>query len=426
MTSRASDAVTEAYVWVWLPGAHDPVVAGLLSRRGDRIVFNYGQSYLKREDALSLFAPELPLQRGLLPLLPGLSLPGCIRDASPDAWGRRVLLYRKWGNRAGADVELDELSILLESGSDRIGALDFQRSATRYLAREAQESSLEALMQAADQVDQGMSLSRDLDLALLHGTSLGGARPKVLLRDEGDCWIAKFSSSTDLYSLVKAEYLAMRMASKIGLNVAEVKLLQVLGKDVLLVRRFDRRVKEGRFQRRMMVSALTLLALDEMMAAYASYQDLAGIIRHRFVHPKATLKELFSRMVFNILCGNTDDHARNHAAFWDGHRLELTPAYDLCPQSRTGQEASQAMRIRGSDRRSQIKTLIAAAPDFLLKAEEAIRIVNHQVAVITDQWDALCDEALLTDTERRGLWRRQFLNPYAFYEAPEGVRVPES
>lgn len=168
---RASDAVTEAYVWVWLPDAHDPVVAGLLSRRGDQIVFNYGQSYLKREDALSLFAPELPLQRGLLPLLPGLSMPGCIRDASPDAWGRRVLLYRKWGNRAGTDVELDELSILLESGSDRIGALDFQRSATRYWAREAQESSLEALMQAADPVDQGMSLSRDLDLALLHGTS---------------------------------------------------------------------------------------------------------------------------------------------------------------------------------------------------------------------------------------------------------------
>ena len=73
------------------------------------------------------------------------------------------------------------------------------------------------------------------------------------------------------------------------------------------------------------------------MAAYASYEDLAEIVRHRFEAPRATLRELFGRLVFNILCGNTDDHARNHAAFWDGARLSLTPAYDICPQARAGQ-----------------------------------------------------------------------------------------
>src|SRR3546814_12149439 len=99
-----------------------------------------------------------------------------------------------------------------------------------------------------------------------------------------------------------------------------------------------------------MVSALTMFELDEMMAPYASYETLAEIIRHRFTAPKATLRELFGRMVFNILCGNTDDHARNHAAFWDGKMLELTPAYDICPQSRTGNIASQAMLIVGNDR----------------------------------------------------------------------------
>jgi serine/threonine-protein kinase HipA len=114
------------------------------------------------------------------------------------------------------------------------------------------------------------------------------------------------------------------------------------------------------------------------MAAYASYENLAEIIRHRFSNPKSTLRELFSRIVFNILCGNTDDHARNHAAFWDGQQLTLTPAYDLCPQSRTGQQASQAMLIRDNDRTSQVGTCIAAAALFLLNQHDAISIVNSK------------------------------------------------
>ena len=122
----------EAFVWVWLPGAVEPVVAGKLTVDGEHLMFNYGQSYLARKNAIPLYAPELPLQSGLIPLLPGLSMPACIRDGSPDAWGRRVIINRKLGTKgAKADpAQLDELTYLLESGSDRIGALDFQRSAT--------------------------------------------------------------------------------------------------------------------------------------------------------------------------------------------------------------------------------------------------------------------------------------------------------
>jgi hypothetical protein len=112
--------------------------------------------------------------------------------------------------------------------------------------------------------------------------------------------------------------------------------------------RFDRVPKGDGWSRKAMVSALTLFGLDDMMARYASYETFAEIIRHRFTEPKATLTEVFSRLVFNILCGNTDDHARNHAAFWNGKELTLTPAYDICPQGRTGNEASQAMLISAS------------------------------------------------------------------------------
>jgi serine/threonine-protein kinase HipA len=136
------------------------------------------------------------------------------------------------------------------------------------------------------------------------------------------------------------------------------------------------------------------------------------------------LRELFARIVFNILCGNTDDHARNHAAFWDGHQLALTPAYDICPQSRSGQQASQAMLIHGAERSSQVATCIAAASAFLLGREEAIAIINQQVSVVQNEWQAVCDEANLSEVDRLLFWRRQFLNPFAFLNAPEGIRIP--
>jgi len=428
MISDRTDA--ETYVWIWLPGAEEPVVAGRLTRSGSQLLFNYGRSYLARPDAIALYAPELPLQAGELPLLPGLSMPACIRDASPDAWGRRVLINRRLGQSGDAaagniaNVELDELAYLLESGSDRIGALDFQRSATQYVARGGATASLDELSAASDMVQQGVPLTAELAQALQHGTSIGGARPKAPIEDGKKKFIAKFSAGTDTTNVVKAEFVAMRLAKKVGLNAAGVQLTRALGRDVLLIERFDRVRSRAHWQRRAMVSALTLLELDEMMAAYASYENLAHIVRHRFTDPKETLHELFGRIVFNILCGNTDDHARNHAAFWDGAQLTLTPAYDICPQSRTGQEASQAMLIHGSDRRSQIATCIAGAAVFTLSAAAAIDIVNRQVATIKREWEATCKEAGMNEVERRSLWGRQFLNPYGFFEVPKGVRLP--
>ena len=119
----------EACVWVWLPGATDPVVAGRLDAHDGLVTFNYGKSYLERDTAFPLYEPELPLQPGALPLLPGLSMPNCLRDAAPDAWGRRVVINRLLGLKGvkADSAQLDDLTYLLESGSDRIGALDFWR-----------------------------------------------------------------------------------------------------------------------------------------------------------------------------------------------------------------------------------------------------------------------------------------------------------
>ncbi|MEE8056844.1 MAG: HipA domain-containing protein [Pseudomonadales bacterium] len=413
----------EAYVWIWLPNETDPVVAGKLETDGDKLLFNYGKSYLERindtgNPAISIYEEELPLKEGALPLIDGLTMPSCIRDGAPDAWGRRVIINKKLGVK-GKDIDttqLDELTYMLESGSDRIGALDFQQSATEYVPRLSANVPLKELLESAERVEKGVPLTPELDQALFHGSSLGGARPKVSIKDNDKKHIAKFSTSSDIYNVVKAEYIAMRLAKEIGLNVAPVQITSVAGKDIILIERFDRIKIDAGWQRKSMLSALTLFGLDDMMARYASYETLAEIIRHKFTDPKSTLKELFSRLVFNILCGNTDDHARNHAAFWDGTDMSLTPAYDICPQGRSGNEASQAMLISGDKRSSKLITCLETAHNFLLSDDDAKTIFEAQKEIINNKWDDICNEADLSQIDKNLLWGRQFMNSFAAEE----------
>lgn len=410
----------ESFVWIWLPGETHPVVAGKLEEEDGFIHFNYGKSYLERiggtPPAIPIYEPELPLQPGVLPLPDGLRLPNSIRDCAPDAWGRRVIINKKLGQK-GKDADtadLSEMTYLLESGSDRIGALDFQSSPREYIPRSANNARLEELLESVERVEQGIPLTPELDQALFHGSSIGGARPKALIEDHSTKYIAKFSSGSDIYSVVKAEYIAMRLAALAGILVAPVKLVKVAGNDVLLIERFDRVHSDHGWLRKSMVSALTMFGLNDMTARYASYQDLAEIIRYRFSDPRNTLKEMFARLVFNILCGNTDDHARNHAAFWSGKELTLTPAYDICPQGRAGNVASQAMKISGDKNLSQLRLCLEIAHHFLLSENNAEIIFEQLEATIRQYWSEVCEEAQLNEIDKKLLWRRQFLNPFSF------------
>jgi serine/threonine-protein kinase HipA len=415
MTSEISADANSAFVWVWLPGQDEPVVAGRIDRINEVYLFTYGASYRSRDDAVPLYLPELPVEPGQLRPRGDLTIAGCLGDGAPDAWGRRVVLTRRLGRVAFAsDVDqLDLLAYMLESGSDRFGAIDFQTRSDVYVSREG-SATLAELQQAAELVESGATLTPALDAALLRGTSIGGARPKALITDDGRHVIAKFSSVTDTYPVVRAEAVAMNLAQRVGLNVAPTQLLSSLGKDVLLVERFDR--ERGTRERKMAVSALTILELHEMTARYASYADLADIIRARFTDPRATLRELFSRIVFNIAVGNIDDHARNHAALWDGEMLTLSPAYDLCPQPRSGETAAQAMAIDHEGRReSQFIRCVTSAGIYQLSEREARDIIDHQVATIEREWDDAAGESSLTAREKDFLWHRQILNPYASY-----------
>lgn len=412
-----------AFVWVWLPGATGPVVAGRVQQqvqagRPATYSFTYGRSYLQNPRAVSLFS-ELPMEEGVQMPASGLEIAGVLLDATPDSWGRRVINERVLGarTRQSEPADLDLLTYMLRSGSDRIGALDFQTSATEYIARNAEhQATFDELMDAAALIEEGEALSPSLADALFLGSSVGGARPKASLVDGGRSLIAKFPSNTDQYPIVKYEGVAMELARRVGIRVAKTEVRHTAGRDVLVVERFDR---PGDGTRLMQVSALTILGVNPETARGAtSYPALADKIRSSFTRPRAALRELFARIVFNVIVRNTDDHARNTAAFWDGRELTLTPAYDITPShGRRDSVASHPMSIDvDGENQSLLAVCVGAAAAYQLSNEEAQDIVDRQVDIVRTEWSDAADTARLTTRERDALWETSILNPAIFWE----------
>jgi serine/threonine-protein kinase HipA len=351
---------------------------------------------------------ELPLESSVFRPRVG-EMHSVIRDASPDAWGRKVLLYRLQQDH------ITELDYLLNAGADRIGALAVQKSSDHCQTQEIQTATLDQLVEAAELIENGQPLPDALDNALLHGSSVGGARPKALLYDNQSGWIGKFSSGTDQYPVVRSELAAMWLAGQCDIRVPAVRMVESMGKDVLLVERFDRIRAENGTKRRFMISALTALQLHETEGLLASYLDLAGFIRRYAKDAGQDNSQLFRRMMFNILIGNNDDHARNHAFFWDGSQYELTPAYDICPMLRTGLTANQAMIVGKQGRSSTLKNALSEAGLFGLTLEHATSVKDELIDKIETLWAEASDYAGLTKVQSDLLRRATVLSPGIFY-----------
>jgi serine/threonine-protein kinase HipA len=400
------------FVWTWLPGESAPVVAGAVDRvSADRLDFTYARSYLDNKSAISLYTPELPLRRGPQEPLDGLTVAACLKDATPDSWGERVI-----GSRPGSgDLELSIETYMVESGSNRLGAIDFQESPEEYRPR-LDTASLDDLYDAAEKVVAGEPLNPAIGDALINGTAIGGAHPKVLISDEsGAEHIAKLSVSTDVHPWIRAEAVAIELARRCGIDVPNASVIQSMGRDVLLIERFDR---PPGGQRRHVVSGLTMLGFDALLGArYGSYPEMLDVLRELGRAPQGIGRRLFERVVLNVAIGNNDDHARNHAAFWDGQSLDLTPAFDLTPQVRSTDTSAQAMAIgRDGSRASQLSVCVAAAADYGLSRPEAKEIVDRVVSTIEDDWRDAADAARLSEADRNMLWKRSILNDSVFYE----------
>ncbi|WP_299692145.1 type II toxin-antitoxin system HipA family toxin [Hydrocarboniphaga sp.] len=396
------------------------MVCGRLFVEGERLSFIYGRSYRARAEAIPLMPERMPLAGGPFSARRDGQLPGPIADAAPDAWGRHVIEYR---HQAGGFAELDYLRL---SHGDRIGALHFQSSAKRYIPSVLAPATLADLLSAADALEREQPLPPELANALEHGSSIGGARPKATLRDGRRALIAKFASATDRWAIVRAEWACLRLARRCGIPTPDAWVDTVLGKDVLLVERFDRRVAGDaaaddhdrqpvpadtlRYQ---MLSALTLLDLDDTEASLASYPELAELLRRLAQDGVGDARQLFRRMVFNLLIGNTDDHAKNHAAFWDGRWLRLTPAYDLVPALRLGQEARQAMAVGREGRASTLANALSEAGRFGLLLAEAEAIVDEVETTLAQHWKTEFADCGVPQTQITQLDGRAVLSPVA-------------
>lgn len=400
---------TETYVWFWLPGATAPVICGRLAAEDGGMAsihrFVYGRSYRELADAIPLVPHDLPVVPGEHVTRRGL--PGVFRDAAPDAWGRRVLMYKLQMTVEQGENELTEIDHLL-AGGQGVGALHFQPTANAYQPKDSNSADLEDMLAAAEAVEMNLPLPPGLEEALLHGTSIGGARPKALLqRQDGRQLIAKFSSSSDTFPMVRLEALAMNLARAAGIQTVTTERLTVMNKDVLLVERFDRDNDAIRH----FFSALTALDLDEMEGRYASYPLLAEYLRKYADEPVTQCRELYRRMLFNIMIGNTDDHAKNHALFWDGQFVRLTPAYDICVMPRAGGTASQAMDVGESGKQATLANALSSCRRFGLSRDEAGQMVDEMESAIREHWQDVCEKADLPERLATSLWQRTVLSP---------------
>jgi serine/threonine-protein kinase HipA len=388
----------ECFVYIVLPAAVEFVTAARFrvsaTRDGAAVgEFVYGRRYLERTDAVELDPVELKLARTNFETARMGGFFGAIRDAMPDFWGRRVI------ERNAGKANLGEFDYLLHGPDDRAGALGFGLSpeppAPRRLYSRTPE--LEKLQRAAEAIlndDAGgiahKGDARQVQELLLEGTSMGGARPKAVVEDDDALWIAKFASPQDRWNHPRVEHAMLNLAKTCGLDVADSKVTSVGGKDVLLVRRFDRDRSRDGYRRHRMVSALTLLRSDDDPTAREawSYLLLADEIRRVSASPTADLRELFARMCFNALISNTDDHPRNHATVAKDRSWRLSPAYDLTPTPSVAQDSRPLAMVCGLyGRIARRDNLITAAGRFLLGSEEAAKIVDRMVEIVRTEWE---------------------------------------
>lgn len=409
MTSKT--APSSCFVYLTLPGQTEPVTAARFelttTRSGEplgRLV--YGKSYLARHDAVPLEPLELPLLERTFETTQLSGVFGALRDASPDYWGRRVI------ERHAGKPTLTELDSLLHSPDDRAGALSFGLNATPPppLRKYNQTLELEHLQSLADAIlsdesDAGPTAAQVEEL-LLVGTSMGGARPKTVVEDDDGLWLAKFNRPDDKWNHARVEHAMLVLATECGVQAAVSRIATVAGRDVLLVKRFDRRKTETGYLRARMVSALTLLRADELPNSRGRWSslELVEALRRASSTAQHDAHELFRRACFNALISNTDDHPRNHALVAMGREWVLSPAYDLTPTLHVSLERRDlAMIVGDAGRWANAQNLLSQAPRFLMTTAQAAAIIDDVEARVRDGWYRVARRVGVTERDCEAL-----------------------
>jgi serine/threonine-protein kinase HipA len=352
--------------------------------------FVYGKTYLTRSNAVPIDPIELKLAPSTYEtrLLKGIF--GALRDASPDYWGRRVI------EKHAGKAQLGEIDYLLHSPDDRAGALGFGIGAIPPAPRRVfnRTIDLQKLQDFADRIiadedlPQGPEAQQAQEL-MLEGTSMGGARPKAVVEDDGALWIAKFNRHDDKWNHARVERAMLELGRACGVHTAETRLTTIGDRDTLLVKRFDRGFTKKGYRRARMLSALTLLRAEDTHTSREkwSYVLLAEELRRISAQPKTDAPELFKRMCFNALISNTDDHPRNHAVIAMDKEWRLSPAYDLTPSTPVSIERRDlALACGDMGRYAHADNLLSQSARFLVTADEAIAIIDTMEQTVRASW----------------------------------------
>ena len=408
-----SEAPAECFVYITLPGQTEPVTAGRFALAVDRRGapegrFVYGRSYLERPNAVALDPVELKLSPRTYATAALNGVFGALRDASPDHWGRRVI------QRHLGKAQPGEMAYLLYSPDDRAGALGFGLNQTPPAPKRTfnQTLDLAKVQSIADSIvadddraagAAGHGDDRDqVEKLMVIGTSMGGARPKAVVEDEAGLWIAKFNRPDDTWNSARVEHAMLILARACGLTTAESRVVEVAGRDVLLVKRFDREKTQAGYLRARMISALTLLRTEDTYQSRNkwSYVLLAEEVRRVCADPAQNAAELFRRMCFNALISNIDDHPRNHALIAKETEWKLSPAYDLTPAVPVSMERRDlALECGDAGRFANASNLLSQSARFLLEPGEAVATIDTMEAQVRGTWYATARAAGVSERD---------------------------
>jgi serine/threonine-protein kinase HipA len=379
MSTKASARFDTLWLW-YLANPAAPQRVGELRylNIGKSASLTYAPDWLDTGFRLS---EDLPLvDREFIPRTPGRAA-GAVDDARPDRWGERVIQF------VDRPPRLSVMEYLYYAGDDRFGALGVSASKDEYLPSRAgplprfeHAQALSEVMRKISAKEPLNAIEREIATA---GGSLGGAKPKALIRIDEVEWVLKFFSGEPVDAPL-IEHASMTLAAKAGIRVAETRVVPLQGENAVAVRRFDR-TEAGRVHS---ISAGTALRAIQPENPDLGYPALAQVLRRSGETADGAsalqMRELFRRMVFNILIDNTDDHEKNHSLIYvpasRTGKLHLAPAYDLLPTN-SGQ-GHQEFIVGADGRDSTLKNAMSQCALFGLDSPAAAEEVLGVIAVV--------------------------------------------
>ena len=164
-----------------------------------------------------------------------------------------------------------------------------------------------------------------------------------------------------------------------------------------LVKRFDR-TPAGKRQHFASAMNLTGHQDGDDASTGASYLEIAQILMTDGASTGTDLRELWSRIVFNVLTSNTDDHLRNHGFLLEPRRgWRLSPAFDMNPVAHAN---GLTLNISETDNALDLELVRSVAPYFRVSVEQANAIIANQIQVVS-QWHMLADSLKISARDQQ-------------------------